>query len=73
MPLELDSVNHKFPSGPAVMLFGPLLAMGIGNEVKMWVAASSSTMLFALVSTNHRLPSGPTVILAAPLLAVGIV
>src|SRR5215470_3116006 len=30
-----DSVNHSAPSGPTVMSVGALLAVGIGNSVKV--------------------------------------
>lgn len=36
LPILLEtaaSVNHRFPSGPAVMLMGPLSAVGIGYSV----------------------------------------
>src|SRR5436853_224975 len=64
------SVNQTFPSGPAVMPHGVLLAVGMGYSVKAPDVATFAT-LFPLYSVNQRLPSGPAAISCGMLLAVG--
>src|SRR5207248_1326175 len=59
-PLLLDSVNHRLPSGPTVMPWGKLFAVGIGNSVIVPVDVIRPILL-PLDSTNHMLPSGPSV------------
>src|SRR6266853_1428943 len=68
------SVNHRAPSGPAVMPWGkPLvpLGVGIGNSV-ITPAVVMRPILLAFCSVNHRAPSGPVVMIWGSLLAVGI-
>jgi len=57
-----DSVNHRLPSGPAVMSRGSLPS-GRGNSPIMLPDVSISPILFvSKYSVNHRLPLGPAVI-----------
>ncbi len=65
------SVNHRLPSGPAVMPTGPLLAVGVGNSVILPLVVMRP-IRFVAFSVNHRLPSGPAVMPKGPLLAVGV-
>src|SRR2546423_15272193 len=67
----LNSVNHRLPSGPAVMPNGlqPNLfphLVGRGNEAKL-PPMVMRPMLFPKDKVNHRLPSGPAVIAGGPL------
>src|SRR5215470_12323358 len=70
------SVNHRLPSGPAVMPAGLLASVGMGNSViapagvirPMWLTPFVS----APDSTNQRLLSGPLVMPCGRLSVVGI-
>jgi hypothetical protein len=70
--LPAPSVNHSAPSGPATMLSGKLLGVGIVNSV-ITPATVIRPILLVPVSVNHRAPSGPTATLSGELLAVGTV
>ena len=61
MLLRRCSVNHRLPSGPAVMPQGPLPAVGVGNSAKT-PAVVTRPILELSSSVNHRFPSGPAVI-----------
>ena len=63
-------MNHRLPSGPAVIPNGRLPAVGTGNSV-ITPAGVIRPILFPMTSVNHRLPSGPTVIPLGKLPAVG--
>ncbi len=63
------SVNHRLPSGPAVMPTGPLLAVGVGNSVILPLVVMRP-IRFVAFSVNHRLPSGPAVMPAGKLFFV---
>ena len=66
-----DSVNHRLPSGPAVIALGWLLAVRpVVNSVIVPVGVIRPIRPGLLDSVNHRLPSGPAVI-AARVAAVG--
>src|SRR5437879_5393405 len=69
-PIRLPnrSVNHRLPSGPAVMRQGPLSAVGRGNSV-ITPAGVIRPILFPPISVNHKLPSGPVAIEVGPLFA----
>jgi hypothetical protein len=67
--LPLLSVNHSAPSGPAVMPYGPLLLVGIGNSVIV-PAVVIRPILLLFNSVNHSAPSGPAVIIQGKLLFV---
>src|SRR5256885_6325793 len=56
--LVFASVNHSAPSGPAVMPYGPLLAVGIGNSVTT-PPVVMRPILPPKYSANHRAPSDP--------------
>ena len=56
---KLHSVNHRLPSGPAVMPDG-LTKMPTLNSVTT-PAGVIRPIRLPLISVNHRLPSGPTV------------
>ena len=56
--LPLDSVNHRLPSGPAVMHWMLGSAVGTGNSVMVPWGVMRPIRL-ALVSVNQRFPSGP--------------
>ena len=57
--LPVFSVNQRLPSGPAVMPFGPLLAvMPVENSVTM-PAGVIRPIRLPVYSVNQRLPSGP--------------
>jgi hypothetical protein len=65
-PTPLEAVNHRLPSGPAVMPEGAELPVGRVNSVRVpagVIRPMAPTELFPLVPepVNHRLPSGPTV------------
>jgi hypothetical protein len=64
-------MNHNAPSGPAIMLVGELLPVGIGNSV-MIPAVVIRPILFTSSSVNQSAPSGPAVMPWGLLLAVGI-
>lgn len=66
-----DKMNHRLPSGPAVMPKGPLLTGAMWNSSKL-PAVVIRPMLPTMDSANHRLPSGPVVIPSGRLLCVGI-
>src|SRR4051812_43479321 len=70
-----SSVNHTLPSGPAVMLFGKLLALGSGNSVMMTVGPpltmTARPTALPPRSVNQMLPSGPAVMSHGVLLLVG--
>ncbi len=55
-----DSVNHRLPSGPAVIPEGKLAAVGMRNSVIV-PAGVMRPMRFASDSVNHRFPSGAAV------------
>ena len=71
MRLPLNSVNHKLPSGPAVMPNGWLPPAGSGNSV-IAPAVVLRAILLPLNSVNHRLPSGPAAMPTDRLSLVGI-
>ena len=58
-------MNQTLPSGPAVMLAGLLLAVGIRNVEKR-PAGVIRPIAPLLNSVNHRLPSEPAVIPSGP-------
>src|SRR5262249_54445645 len=64
LPLGLStlllSVNHRLPSGPTVMPAGKLLAVVVGNSVRV-PPGVIRPILLAVNSGDNRLPSGPTV------------
>src|SRR5262249_24989628 len=66
------SVNHRLPSGPAVMSKGFWSLPGRGHSVTVPVGVIRP-ILFAPYSVNHRLPPGPAVMAVAWLFEVGIV
>src|SRR5712691_6995549 len=74
-PIRLRAcwVNHRFPSGPAVISPGWLAAVGIVNSVTV-PAVVIVPIWFAAYSVNQRLVSapGPRVIWLGALLPVGI-
>jgi hypothetical protein len=51
-------MNHRFPSGPAVMPRGSLLLVGTENTV-IAPPVMIRPILFPLNSVNHRAPPGP--------------
>src|SRR5438445_599896 len=59
--LPLSSVNQRLLSGPAVIPYGALLAVGAANSVTLTQVVRRPIWL-RLTSVNQRLPSGPTVI-----------
>src|SRR5436309_2401970 len=61
MLFPLTSVNHRLPSGPAVIPRGALTAVGTGNSV-IDPAVVIRPIWLPPISVNHRLPSGPAVI-----------
>src|SRR5437867_12110894 len=61
--LPLSSVNHRLPSGPAVMPWGSLLAV-IPAEYSVTVPPVVIVPILSPTSVNHRLPSGPDVMKA---------
>src|SRR6516165_10680873 len=63
------SVNHRLPSGPAVIPKGPLLAVGMGNSVMVPLVVMRPIWPM-FWSVNHRWPSGPAVIPTGPLFCV---
>src|SRR5438477_5112995 len=65
------SVNQRFPSGPAAMPPGPLLAVGTAYSVKTPEVVTLAT-LFPTPSVNQRFPSGPAAMPPGLLSAVGI-
>ncbi len=64
------SVNHTFPSGPAVIPV-VLVTLDKGNSVTN-PAGVIRPILLACDSLNHRFPSAPAAMSAAPALPVGI-
>jgi len=66
----LNSVNHRFPSGPAEMLRGPLTAVGTVYSV-ITPAGVILPTLSVLNSVNHTFPSGPRSMPFGWLVAVG--
>ena len=66
----LISANQRLPSGPAVMLKGPLPAFGRENRV-MTPTAVILPILLPEYSVNHKLPSGPAVMPMRSLAGVG--
>src|SRR5579862_263923 len=68
--LARASVNHKFPSGPAVMPIMTALEVGMGYSVTV-PDVLILAILFACSSANHRFPSGPAVTGPGPALEVG--
>jgi hypothetical protein len=69
MLLPITSVNHKAPSGPAVIPTGWLAAVGIEYSVTMPVVLIRPILL-PPVSVNHNAPSGPDVMFCGLLEAV---
>src|SRR5215470_13133079 len=74
--LAVFSVNHRAPSGPAVMAEAPLEAVGIANSVMQIVGVvaqpaslvgSSRPIWLAFGSANQRFPSGPAAMLLSVL------
>ena len=60
--LTNDSANHNAPSGPVVMPYGWLEAVGMGYSfVSPEVVIRPISLLFQ--SVNHKAPSGPAVML----------
>ena len=64
-------MNHRFPSGPAAIPDGTLLAVGIGNSVTV-PDGVIRPILLPVDSVNHRFPSGPAAIPEALAPGVGI-
>ncbi len=52
------SVNHRLPSGPAVISTGSAPGVSIGNST-ISPSGLIRPILFATRSVNQRLPSGP--------------
>src|SRR6266705_2010232 len=70
----IASVNHIFPSGPAVISVGPLLAVGVGVKVIVPLVVMRPILdEVELSSVNQRLPSGPVVMSSVDALLVGTV
>src|SRR5438874_630082 len=68
-----DSLNHRLPSAPAVMVSGEAPGVGIGNSVMVMTADGVIwAILLAARSTNQRWPSGPAAMPCESLDAVGI-
>src|SRR6188474_1124408 len=65
-----NSVNHSAPSGPAVISWGALGLVGIGNSV-MAPAVVIRPILCPFSSVNQSAPSGPAVMPAGRLTGVG--
>src|SRR5260370_34448722 len=63
--LPKASVNQRLPSGPAVMLAGLLLAVGIWNAEKLPLGVMRPIAPI-LNSVNQRLPSEPAVMPSGP-------
>ena len=59
--LPASSVNHKFPSRPAVIDCGIAFGVGILNSV-MWPSTPILPIWLAPDSVNHSAPSGPAAI-----------
>jgi hypothetical protein len=55
----LRSVNHRAPSGPAVMASAPPLGSGTGNAVITPAVVMRPILLLVPSKVNHRAPSGP--------------
>src|SRR5688572_30014785 len=68
--LAPNSVNHRFPSGPAVISPGELGMVGIWYSV-MAPPVVMRPILWPFSSVNQSAPSGPTVIPAGWLFGVG--
>ena len=68
--LLLASVNHRSPSGPAVIVGRRLLAVGILNSV-MTPPVVIRPILLPSCSVNQRAPSGPGVMPDRPAVVVG--
>ena len=64
-PISVPSVNHRLPSGPAVIA-SELLPFGSGNSV---ICPLGVMRPISVPSVNHRLPSGPAVIASVDPLA----
>src|SRR5258705_1818474 len=62
MLLPRRSVNHTFPSGPAVISHGADFAVGTANSTIPPVVGSTRPTRLPGISVNHKLPSGPAVI-----------
>src|SRR5215469_11696081 len=60
--LPSRSVNHTFPSGPAVISHGADRGVGTANSVIWPVVGSMRPTRLPGISVNHRFPSGPAVI-----------
>jgi hypothetical protein len=67
------SVNHRVPSGPAVIPQGLLL--GVGTEYSVMVPFVVTRLILLTLfccSANHRAPSGPAVMPFGRQFGVGI-
>jgi hypothetical protein len=70
--LPLNSVNHKFPSGPAVMPVSALVGVMTGKSVIVFgLFVRMRPTRFAVCSVNHMLPSDPAAMPDGPLGLVG--
>ena len=57
------SVNHRFPSGPVVMLLGLAIALALTLGMMYWVIAPDVVTFMirsARASVAQSFPSGPT-------------
>ena len=61
--LPYRSVNHRLPSGPAVMPAGPAPAVMPALNSVTTPSGVIRPIRLPLNSVNHRLPSGPAVML----------
>ena len=61
-----NSANHRFPSGPVVIMYG-LLPAGSAYSVTDPDVVILPILLLLVTLVNHRLLSGPTVIPNGPL------
>ena len=64
-------MNHRFPSGPAVIQNAPLLGVVMPNSVTVPAGVIRPIAPPACDSVNQRFPSGPAAIDCGTLLAVG--
>ena len=55
--LPMNSVNHRFPSGPAAIAVGLVPVSPLYSVTTP--AGVIRPILLALASVNHRFPSGP--------------
>src|SRR6266542_1948525 len=68
---ETSSVNHRLPSGPAVMPKGTATELWVENSVITPAVVMRPTRPPTTFSVNHRLLSGPTTMAQGLTLAVG--